>query len=603
MTALKPPPKMTISQWADSYRMLPAESAAEPGKWRTSRTEYMRGILDAISDPRISKVTIMSASQVGKTELILNILGYFVHYDPCPILVVQPTESMAKTFSRDRLSPMIRDTKVLTDLFGVSKGRDSTNTILQKNFTGGTLAIIGANSPSQLASRPIRLLMFDEVDRYEETKEGDSIDLATRRTATFVNRKIVTVSTPNIQGDSRIEKDYLAGNQSVLEVKCHHCGEYFEMMWDYMKWDKDESGNHLPYTAGMECPHCKQRNEQKFKNNQILNSRWSATAKSEIDGHVSFKMGSWVSPFVTYQDIVDDFLKSKRNGDSALRVHVNTFHGEPWEEQGRKIDMHSLMERARNYTDDDHDSYHIVTVGMDMQDNRAEFEVVGWNRRKQSWSLGYEVVHGDPNFVQFWKDVDSRLAKYHFDALAVDTGGHHTKQVYRWIYNHKGQRFYAIKGRGGDGVPVTNKPTKATAAKNATIDLYTLGTNAIKHLIVEMLQKENESENGYANFNKSLDNEYFLQLTAEKEIKKRSLNGRVKTEWKKIRERNEAFDCRCYSYAAVEILQPNWDFIEETHNLNKNNEKVDKSVKNDENVYNFKKLAMKARRNRIKNDL
>ncbi len=200
LESLKPPPKLTISDWADSYRMLPAESAAEAGRWRTARTEYMREIMDSVARPEVRKVTIMSGSQLGKTELLLNVIGYFVHYDPSPMLLVQPTVDMAKTFSRDRLSPMIRDTGVLTNLFGASKSRDSGNTILQKNFTGGTLALIGANSPSQLASRPIRIVMFDECDRYEATKEGDAIDLATRRTATFLNHKIFTVSTPNLDG-------------------------------------------------------------------------------------------------------------------------------------------------------------------------------------------------------------------------------------------------------------------------------------------------------------------------------------------------------------------------------------------------------------------
>lgn len=581
--------------------MLPAESAAEAGKWRTSRTEYMRGIMDSLNDPSVSKVTIMSSSQVGKTELLLNIIGYYVHYDPCPMLLIQPTVDMAKTFSRDRLTPMIRDTKALTDLFAQNKGRDAANTILQKNFMGGTLALIGANSPSQLASRPIRVVLFDEVDRYEITKEGDAVDLATRRTATFLNRKIVTVSTPNISGESKIEQDYLAGTQAVYEIKCHHCSEWFDQRWEYMSWDKADDGSHLTHTAGMDCPHCHKRNEQKFKAHQIQTGRWKHQSKPEVEGHLSFKFGSWVSPFVTYKDIVDDFLKAKRNGDGALRVHVNTFHGEPWEEQGRKIDMTLLMERQRPYTLQDHESYHIVTVGVDMQDNRAEFEVVGWNRKKQSWSLGYEVVYGDPNHAPFWMDLDARLAKYKFDALAIDTGGHHTKQTYRWIFNNTGKRYYAVKGRGGDGIPLINKPTKVAAAKGRTIDLYTIGTNASKFQIVEMLKVEDKDANGYANFIDTLDKEFFLQITAEKAVKTRVRNGsgQSKTEWKKIRNRNEAFDCRNYAYCAVEILQPNWDFIEETDKMNK--KPVDNKEETADNTINFRKLALRARKSNGRN--
>jgi len=595
MRSLKPPRKMTISEWADEFRMLPAESSAEAGRWRTSRTEYMRGIMDAVLNPNIENVIIMSSSQVGKTELILNIIGYFVHYDPCPILVVQPTEAMAKTFSRDRLTPMIRDTKVLSDIFSMSKTRSSANTILQKSFLGGALSMIGANSPAQMASRPIRVLLMDEVDRYEVTKEGSAPELTKRRTATFSNRKIIMVSTPNISGSSAIEKGYLSGTQSVYEIQCYHCNKWFDMQWEYMVWEKKD-GEHNPKTAAMECPHCHKKNEQKYKAKQVANGEWKETAKPDNNNIVSFKIGSWLSPYVTYADIVEDFLSSKKKGDSSLRVHVNTFHGEPWEENGRKINMEGLFTRRRKYTEEDHDSYHIITLGVDMQDNRAEFEVVGWNRKKQSWALGYEVVHGDPNFSTFWNDLDARLDKYKIDALAIDTGGHHTKQTYRWIYNNRGRRYYAIKGRGGEGIPHVNKPTKATAAKGRTIDLYTLGTDAIKKQVSEMLSIERPDANGYANFIDTLDKEFFLQMTAEREIEKRSLNGSIKKIWKKIRERNEAFDCRCYAYAAVEILQPNWHFIEETNNLNKNMEVVDNKDKNGDNEINYRKLVIAARR-------
>ena len=593
MATLKPPPKLTVSEWADEYRFLSAESAAEAGKWRTSRTEYMRGIMDAVNDPNVEQITIMSGSQLGKTELILNIIGYFTHYEPCPILLIQPTVDMAKTFSLDRLAPMIRDTPAITDTFAASKGRDSANTMLKKSFIGGNIALIGANSPSQLASRPIRLVLADEVDRYEVTKEGDPFELAYRRTATFLNRKVVAVSTPNTSGSSKIESEYFAGSQGKFVFPCHHCGENFEPIWSQMTWDKNEDGEHLPETAGMECPHCQKRNIQKFKASQVANGTWVHEYPERRNR--SFQMGAWVSPFVTYEQVVQDFLDAKASGSETLKVHVNTFHGQPWEEQGKKLDLIELMERQRQYTDKDHESYLITTIGVDIQDNRAEFEVVGWNRQKQSWSLGYEIIHGDPNFKTFWDDLDARLAKYDFQALAIDTGGHHTKNTYRWIANNRGKRYYAIKGRGGEGVPTTSKPTKATAAKGVTIDLYTLGTNAIKFQITEMLSIHQEHGNGYCNFSLDLDKEYFLQLTAEKRVVTKPKKGLPKVEWKKLRDRNEAFDCRCYSYAAVELLQPNWDILEETADMNKR--PVDKVSEKQDNTVNFKKLAMKARRN------
>ena len=203
---LKPPPALTLSEWADRYRVLSAESSAEPGRWHTDKAPYQREIMDAIGDPHIRKVVIMSAAQIGKTDaFILNPLGYYMDYAPAPILVMQPTLDMGQTFSKDRLAPMIRDTPELRDKIDV-KSRYSGNTIMKKNFPGGHITIVGANSATGLASRPIKVLLADEVDRYPASAgtEGDPLSLAQKRQTTFWDKKTVIVSTPVIKGQSRI---------------------------------------------------------------------------------------------------------------------------------------------------------------------------------------------------------------------------------------------------------------------------------------------------------------------------------------------------------------------------------------------------------------
>ena len=194
---LKPPPKLTISEWADEYRKLSPESSAEPGSWNTSRAEYQRGIMDALSDPYIETVVVMSSAQVGKTEILNNAVGYFISQDPSPMLVVQPTLDMAQTWSKDRLAPMLRDTPILSGLVKDPRSRDSGNTTLHKVFPGGHVTACGANSPSSLASRPVRNVFCDEVDRYPVSAgtEGDPVSLAKKRSATFWNRKIDRKST------------------------------------------------------------------------------------------------------------------------------------------------------------------------------------------------------------------------------------------------------------------------------------------------------------------------------------------------------------------------------------------------------------------------
>lgn len=236
---LAPPPKLAISDWADEYRFLSRESSAEPGKWYTSRAEYQREIMNAISDPKTERVVLMTSAQIGKTELLLNTIGYYVDYDPSPIMLVQPTLDMAESFSKDRLDPMIRDTPAIKDKFADKKTRNSGNTITHKKFIGGHITMVGANSPSSLASRPIRIVLADEVDRFPHSagEEGDPLDLAIKRTTTFWNRKIVMVSTPTIKHLSRIELEYEDSSKEEWNVRCPQCGRLQPYKWSKIRFE------------------------------------------------------------------------------------------------------------------------------------------------------------------------------------------------------------------------------------------------------------------------------------------------------------------------------------------------------------------------------
>lgn len=237
---LKPPPKLTISEWADQFRRMSPEASARPGRWRTDNAPYLREIMDAISDPHVHEVVLKSSSQVGKTEVILNVLGYNIDYNPAPILVLQPTVEMGQTFSKDRLAPMIRDTVVLRKKMD-AKSRFSGNTIMQKTFPGGHVTIVGANSPAGLASRPIKIVLADEVDRYPKSAgtEGDPLNLARTRQTTFWDKKTVLVSTPTIKGDSRIEDAWLESTMEEWTVPCPECGEYQPMVWANVVFDRE----------------------------------------------------------------------------------------------------------------------------------------------------------------------------------------------------------------------------------------------------------------------------------------------------------------------------------------------------------------------------
>ena len=239
---LQPPPEMTLSQWADKFRRLSAGSSAEPGRWKTAKAPYQKEIMDAITDITIKKVVIMSAAQVGKTDaMVLNPIGYYVHYDPSPIMVIQPTIDMAEKFSKEKLSPMLRDTPVLADRIN-EKSRNSGNTIMQKIFPGGFITIAGANSPTGLRSHTIRILLADEIDAYPASagKEGDPLLLASKRQTTFWNKKQVDISTPTVKGASRIEVEYENSSRGEWNAPCPCCGELQPLVWSNVVFDKND---------------------------------------------------------------------------------------------------------------------------------------------------------------------------------------------------------------------------------------------------------------------------------------------------------------------------------------------------------------------------
>ena len=300
----KPRSRLTGSQWADRYRSIPAGTSPEPGEWRTDRTPYLREVIDSATDKLTETVVFCASSQVGKSEALLCILGYFADQEPAPQLMLQPTVEMAEAFSKERIEPMFQVSvglqgKLEEGKDGRGSAKKSSTTIRMKHYQGGYLALVGANSPAGLASRPIRVLLCDEVDRYGETKEGDPLKLAIQRTQNFGNRKIIIVSTPTIKGASKIDDWYQKSDKREFYVTCPHCGEGHTLKWDYVKWAKDEDGNALPMTAAMYCPECGAKERGPFKPdlNILATGKWKATnPRSRIKGyHINALYSPWVN--------------------------------------------------------------------------------------------------------------------------------------------------------------------------------------------------------------------------------------------------------------------------------------------------------------------
>ena len=552
----KPPTKLSVSEWSDSYRRLSPEASAEAGRWYTSRTEYLRGIMDAVSDPTINQIIIQSASQIGKTELILNLIGFHIHQDPAPILVVQPTLTMAQAFSKDRLAPMLRDTPVLKGSVKDPRSRDSNNTTLHKVFSGGHVSIVGANSASGLASRPVRIVLCDEIDRYPSSAgtEGDPVRLAVKRASTFWNSKVVTVSTPTIKNASRIESDYLNSDQRKYWVPCPDCKEEQTLEWQNVHWSNND-----PASAVYVCNHCGSAWSEAKRLKAISKGVWRAS--KEFNGNAGFLLSGIYSPWISLENAVEEFLEAKKLPET-LRVFINTYLGETWEEQGEGVEEHSLMERREDYDANLlDDKVILLTAGVDTQGDRLEVEVVGWGRDEESWSIDYQTLYGDPTSPQVWEELDSYLKQTFkhpkgidlpIRCTCIDSGGHHTSQVYNFVRPREGRRIFAIKGVGGEGRALIGRPQKNNIGK---IKLFSVGVDTAKELIYSRLQIKNPGA-GYCHFPMRYDDEYFKQLTAE-QIVTRFSKGFKKREWKKIRPRNEALDCRVYALSAFALLNLN----------------------------------------------
>lgn len=558
LAAFRPPPNMTVSQWADEHRRLSAESSPSPGRYKTRNTAYMREPMDMVGKPGVRRITLMTSAQVGKSTVIENVIGYFMAEDPCPILHVSPTLSSMKMFSKERLAPMIRDTPALRGIVRDPRSRDSGNTLDSKLFPGGHIAMVGANAPAGLASRPIRVVVADEVDRFDSSAgtEGDPINLAIKRTTRFWNRVIIMVSTPGNKATSRIEPEFLRGDQRYFWVPCPHCGETQRLLWSQVKWEDGQPDSAFYECAKNGCVWTDQDRNAAVMMAEDKGGGWRA--EKPFNGNVSYHVNQLYS-VTPISEGVRDFLDAKGNPE-LLKTWVNTFLGETWEEKGQRLEWSDLLDRREDYDTRDNipEDVTLVTGAVDMQDDRAEVEWVGWGNDHQSWSLGYHKVYGDPSSPEFWQDLKAVLSETFIHplfgemaprAIAIDSGGHYTTSVYK--FTQLVARTIAIKGVPGMGKPMVGRPLKNTIGDARVIPL---GVDTIKELVVARLRVTDPDAPGYCRFPADYGDDYFRGLTAE-ELRTTFHKGFPKLEWVKARPRNEPFDLRVYATAALEMLQ------------------------------------------------
>lgn len=594
---LKRKPKLSLVDWADEFRFLSKESSSQAGRWKTSTVEAARGPMLAFTDPKVKKLSVMGCTQLLKTELLNNIIGYVIHQDPGPILLIQPTIKLAESWMEERFDPIVRDTPVIKDLVADKKSRDAGNTKDKKMFQGGYLAAIGANSPTDLASRPIKILLCDEIDKYPASagKEGDPIKLASERTDTFWDAKIVHVCSPTISGNSRIEEEFLAGDQRLFHVPCPHCEKDQVMEWKNVSWNKGK-----PETALYYCQHCGESWSEYERLIALKNGVYKATAP--FNGHASFKANKLSSPWQPMSVLAKKFLESKES-PQKLKTFINTQLAETFKETGEVPEWENIYRRRETYKMGVcPKDVAVLTMGADVQKDRIEFEVVGWcSQKKRSYSIDYVVLHGDPDKDEIWDRLEEEIYRVypHEDGhdlpikMAAIDSGYKTQVVYSFVTRFQGNRVIAIKGSDSQQIPISNPKrvdvTLEGKTKRRDSKMWTVGSSVLKEEVYSCLKKQpplkedDDFPSNYFHF-PEYEEEYFRQLTAEQfvNVKKK---GYDKWEWQKLRDRNEALDCRVYALACFYALRlhkltdAKWERLRSQEAINGQKPKQDDTTK------------------------
>ena len=562
LAEFKPPKRMKPSDWAEENFELP-ETSAEPGKWSPHRAGYQVGILDAIAEPGVQKVTLMCSAQIGKTIILLIIICYLIDLDPCSIMMTQPTTDMAEMFSKEKLSSAITNVKPVSAKIA-QKSRDATSTILMKMFAGGFLRLAGANSPSSLASMSIRAYFGDEIDKYPPSagKEGDPVKLAIQRTETFWNWLVFLVSTPSIKENSRIEDEFEESDKRRYFVPCPHCGHRQHLVWERFEYAGKGTTDAQPNSGVYYiCESCNSPIEEKHKAEMLRAGTWQATAVATDPKHVGFHINRFYSPWKGWTDLCLDY-ESSRDDHQKLQVFWNAILGLPFERvAGEKLDWQRLRDRAIRSTYSTGTVPNgglILTAGVDVQADRLEVQIVAWGRGEEMSVVTYEKIIGDPLQPQVWEQLVNVVSKNYrrldgaelrVRATAIDSG-YLTQEVYHQVRKYRHLHWFAIKGQSGDK-PIVSRPSMQEINHRGEkikrgIQLYKVGVDLAKETLYSRSQIETPGAK-YLNFPNNLDSDWYEGFYSEVQVTKHR-NGHPYMVWEKLAGvRNEPLDLMVYS--------------------------------------------------------
>jgi phage terminase large subunit GpA-like protein len=606
LAGLRPDPRITVREWADTYRRLP-ETSARPGKFDTSVTPYLREVMERLSvhDPA-QKIVVKKSSQVGFTECGNNWLGYVIDVAPSGFLYVMPTDSMMKDTSKNRIQKMIESTPSLTDKIQPARSRDKGNTLLYKEFGGGFVKMVGANSPVGLSSTAVRYVYMDEIDRYPLSVggEGSALALAETRTITFgARKKLFLTSTPTLKGISAIDNAFEATGQRFYHVPCPFCGHFQQLVIEQLRY-KPGDYSHVVY----ECEGCKQNIDERFKQRMLNAGKWVARfPEREHTGTIyGYFINSLYSPngWFTWADLVQERDESLNDVPKKI-AFTNTKLGECYDAvAGDKPDWEALHERAEQYTPNQpFASVIIITAGVDVQADRLEVEIVGWMEGKGSQSIDYRVIEGDTSqpgvwlelgnlFAETWVREDSQVLPLRL--MGLDTG-YNTEKAYEFTQAHGVTKVIPLKGRDKQetfvSAPRAVDIVKA-GKKIGRVKVWNAGVSLIKSEVYGLLKLKIDKETGnvpagYCHFPDRAPS-YFRGLTAEELVLSKDSRGFDVFTWIKKYKRNEPLDCRVYARAAAYVVGiDRWDA--EKWRLERYANQIETETQEPNNSHNTKK--------------
>nr|DAT02443.1 MAG TPA: terminase large subunit [Caudoviricetes sp.] len=555
LEAFKPPERYTVSEWADNFRVLTSVSA-EPGRWRTNRTPYLKEPMDRFTDPLIEKIVLCFGAQLGKTETELNMIGYALDQTSSPTMMVYPTDTIAKFASDKRVQPMIKSVKSISDKF------DENSKLLELDFNNGNyMVLVGANSPSSLSSRSIKYLFFDEIDKYPAFagKEADPIKLATERTKTFVDKKIVMVSTPTVESGNIWQAFMSANERRQYYVPCPHCGVSQTLKFKQIKWPEEHNDNvdMIRDTAYYECEHCGERIYDKHKMEMLRRGEWRAVNESQSKVRsVSYHLSSIYSPWVTFGDVAYEFKNSKGT-PATLMNFINSWLAEPWKSSKTKSTQNMEFTQSNYPCGVVPDKAVLLIASVDVQLDHFWWEVRAYAPGVKSYLIDYGQA-------STWEDLEEIIINREYPSeygesrqvmkAGIDSG-FRTDEVYQFC-----SRFpeVCIPVKGSSNHSTMAAPYTMTSLEKGVVGglkLYVLNTDYWKDFIFARMIRPAD-EDGTIHLYKDCPQEYSDHLRSEEKQEIRNVKtGAVTVQWKPLTSHpvNHLLDTCTYNAAVADI--------------------------------------------------